>query len=292
MAGDRLFVDEHFVPPPPAPTVRVSDYPFILPLLERGRRPPPYLYVAVDRRGATIVVHQDDTVRTESIEGDGYPIHKPATAGWKGYGDLVGTTEEAVRTNMRTVADRVTVLADQVRPDVVFISGETRARTDLASVFPDRIQRSVALLHAGSHGVRAAEWEVADDIDRKLNLLWRDNIAARVETFSREIDSGSGRAVQGLADVCAALTERSVETLLVGGMGNATVVTGDDRCLVAVDADALSCLGEPVSRIARADEALPFAAIDSGGAVIIVGSSLVDGIGALLRYPLPTDGKN
>lgn len=182
VAGDRLLVDEHFVPPPPAPTVRVSDYPFVLPLLERSRRPPPYLYVAVDRRGATIVVHQDDTVRTESIEGDGYPIHKPATAGWKGYGDFEGTTEEAVRTNMRTVADRVIVLADQVRPDVVFISGETRARTDLASVFPDRIQRSVALLHAGSHGVRAAEWEVADDIDRKLNLLWRDNIAARVET--------------------------------------------------------------------------------------------------------------
>lgn len=59
------------------------------------------------------------------------------------------------------------------------------------------------------------------------------------------------------------------------------------RCRCAV----MPC-GEPVSRIARADEALPFAAIDSGGAVIIVGSSLVDGIGALLRYPLPTDGKN
>lgn len=72
----------------------------------------------------------------------------------------------------------------------------------------------------------------------------------------------------------------------VGELGDATVVTGKDRTTVAPDPDALSEFGEPVERIARAGEALPFAAIGIGASLVRADNRIApaDGIGALLRY--------
>ena len=51
-----------------------------------------------------ITLHQGEAIRTETVDGGGDPVHKPATAGWSGYGDLQRTTEEAVRMNVRALA--------------------------------------------------------------------------------------------------------------------------------------------------------------------------------------------
>ena len=86
--------------------------------------------------------------------------------------------------------------------------------------------------------------------------------------------------------VCTALRDGDVETLIVGELGDATVVTGGALTTVAPDADVLSEFGEPVARIARADEALPFSAIAVGASLVRAGHliALADGVGALLRY--------
>lgn len=86
--------------------------------------------------------------------------------------------------------------------------------------------------------------------------------------------------------MCAALRDGDVDTLIVGRLGDATVVTGKARTAVAPDADVLSEFGEPVERVARADEALPFAAIAVGAALVRADDQIApaDGIGALLRY--------
>lgn len=106
------------------------------------------------------------------------------------------------------------------------------------------------------------------------------------QQFEAEIGRGSGLAAQGLAEVCAALRDGDVDTLIVGELGEATVVTGKARTTVARDADMLSELGEPVDRVARADEALPFAAIAVGAALVRDDNRIapLDGVGALLRY--------
>jgi hypothetical protein len=82
------------------------------------------------------------------------------------------------------------------------------------------------------------------------------------------------------------LRDGDVDTLIVGELGDATVVTGKSRSTVAPDPDALSELGEPVERVVRADEALPFIAIAVGASLVRADSRIgpVDGIGALLRY--------
>jgi len=284
----QVLINEHLPSPPPAPVLRVSDYPYILPLVEAGGPRPVYVFAAVDHIGADIAVHQGGSVRSESVDGGGYPVHKPVTAGWHGYGDLQRTTEEAVRMNVRAVADRLTELVDEVGPEVVFVCGEVRSRTDVVSALPERVAARVSQLHAGARGRRVEEPELVDLIDAEFERRRHAEIAEIAERFNSETARGSGIAVEGLASACAALRAGVVETLIVGELGDVTVVTGEDRTMVAPDADALSEFGEAPYRVARADEALPFAAITVGASLIRAddGFAPTEGIAALLRYPL------
>jgi hypothetical protein len=51
--------------------------------------------------------------------------------------------------------------------------------------------------------------------------------------------------------------------LIIGGMGDATVVTGDDFATVSPSAELLSQWGESPNQVLRADEALPMVGFSS-----------------------------
>jgi hypothetical protein len=284
--GEQLLINEPLVSPPPATVVRVSDYPYVVPLIELEMHRPTYVFAAVDHTGADVTLHQGDAVSSTSIDGGGYPVHKPVTAGWNGYGDLQHTTEEAIRMNCRAVADELTRLVDDADPEVVFVCGEVSSRADVVAELPPRVAQRVSELHAGSRKTGIDEDAVrrltAAEFARRRDIEMGD-VADR---FAAEVGRGSGLAAQGIAAVCAALREGDVDTLFVGQLGDATVVTGTAPNAVAPDADALSDFGEPVQRVARADEALPFAAIAVGASLAVAGDRIgpADGIGALLRY--------
>ncbi len=284
--GDQLLINEPLVAPPRAMVVRLSDYPYVVPLIELETQRPTYVFAAVDHTGADVSLYQGDAVNSTSIDGGGYPVHKPASAGWNGYGDFQHTTEEAVRMNCRAVADELTRLVDEADPEVVFLCGEVRSRADVIAELPPRVAQRVSELHAGSRKSGIDEQEVrrltAAEFARRRDVEMGD-LAGR---FEAEAGRGSGLAAQGIAAVCAALRAGDVDTLFVGELGDATVVTGTAPTAVAPDADALSDFGEPVQRVARADEALPFAAIAVGAALVVPGDRIgpADGVGALLRY--------
>jgi hypothetical protein len=79
-----------------------------------------------------------------------------------------------------------------------------------------------------------------------------------------------------------------VETLIIGDIGDATVVAGDDLSTVAPNENVLSELGTAPTQILRADEALPMAAISTGAALIRTDERIApaDGVGAVLRFAL------
>lgn len=285
---DEVLVNEHLVSPPSAPVVRWSEYPFVLPLAELELRRPTYVFAGVDHLGADITLHRGDVVSSETVDGGGYPVHKPVTAGWDGYGDFQRTTEEAARMNVRAVARRLTELVDDTGAEAVFVCGEVRSRTDVVSALPERVASRVSQLHAGARNSRIDDDQIRYLIDAEFAQRRQAEIADVSERFQAEIGRGSGLAAEGLTAVCAALRTGDVETLIVGDIGDATVVTGEALTTVAPDADALSELGEAMARVTRADEALPFAAISVGASVMrLTGIAAADGIGALLRY-VPT----
>lgn len=282
---DEVLLNEHLVKPPPTPVIRWSDYPFVLPLAELEIPHPTYIFAGVDHLGADITLHKGGTVRSETVDGGGYPVHKPATAGWNGYGDFERTTDEAIRMNVRAVAKRLTELVDETGAEALFVCGEVRSRTDVVSALPERVGTRVVQLHAGARHSRIDHDQIRDLINAEFARRRQAEIAEVTDRFQAELGRGSGLAAQGLAAVCAALRAGDVDTLIVGELGDATVVTGEALTTIGSDADALSELGEAVRRVERADEALPFAALSVDASLVAVpGIAAADGVGALLRY--------
>lgn len=290
--GEGVLINEHLGSAPSITVLRISDYPYLLPLLESGTSRPTYVFAAVDHLGADVLLHRNDRIVHQSVQGDGYPVHKPATAGWHGYGDMQRTTEEAVRMNARATADQITEMVDQSRAGLVFLCGEVRARTDVLSALPRRIAQCVVPLPGRSEGGRADERENADLIDREVARRRLDQTGAVLTRYEEELGRQSGLAAQGLSAVCRGLRDGAVDTLIVGELGGTTVVVGHDRTMVAPDADSLSELGEAQSRVALADEALPFVALSTDASVVrSVGDiAPTEGIAALLRY-VPADAR-
>jgi hypothetical protein len=284
--GDQVLINEQLAGPPPAAVIRLSDYPYVVPLLDLEMRSPTYVFATIDRAGADVSLYRGSAGSSKSIDGGGYPVHKPVTAGWNGYGDFQHTTEEALRMNCRAVADHLTRLVDEADPEVVFLTGEVRALAELVPALPKRVAERVSQLHTGARksGMDADEIHelTAAEFARRRDSEMTD-IADR---FEAEIGRGSGLAADGLAAVCAALRDGDVDTLIIGELGDATVVTAKALTTIAPNADSLSELGDPMERVARADEALPFTAIAVGASLVRADHRIApaDGVGALLRY--------
>lgn len=82
-----VLVNEHLISPPVATVVRVSELPYVVPLLESGIVHTTYVLAAVDRVGADITLYQGDTVRSDTVDAGGYLVHKAAESASTGYGD-------------------------------------------------------------------------------------------------------------------------------------------------------------------------------------------------------------
>jgi peptide chain release factor subunit 1 len=281
--GVRLI--ERLIRPPEVPTTRVSGLPYLLPMVTHGVDDPPYLVVTVDHAGADVTAHHGGRSDTATVEGEGYPVHKASGAENAGYGDSQRAAEGARQKNIQTAAEQVTAAFDDVSPQLVFVVGEVRSRADLASALPKRVAEKVVEINAGARGsIDTAA--LAHDIETHLRLRRVDTIDDAAQRFRAELERESGLATEGLAGVCAALRDGAVETLLIGEIGDATVLVGDTATLVAPTPEVMSELGSQESSTVRADEALPFAAVTIDADLISLDERLTpkDGVAAVLRY--------
>jgi peptide chain release factor subunit 1 len=284
--ADGVVLNEHLVRPTASTLVRVSELPYIVPIVEHGFMAPAYILVEVDHTGADITTHVDGVFQTEVVDGGGYPVHKAASAESAGYGDPQPRSEEASRKNIRAVAQRVAEWVDVMGAETVFVVGEVRSRSDLMAAFPDRIRERAVPLEVGARHSGHDSSEVQDNIEnwfinRRLSIL--DDAAER---FSAEIGKESARAAEGLDAVCSALRQGAVDTLILGEVGDATVVADEDLTTVAPNANVLSEQGAAPAKTLRADEALPLFAVAVGASLVRTDERIApaDGIAAVLRY--------
>lgn len=193
--------------------------------------------------------------------------------------------EEQRRRNIAKVAERVTELADEHGTDPVFLIGEVRSRNDLADALVPRTAQVAVQVETGSRAEGTDPAQTRATLDEGLAQRRLTEMDEAAERF--RAGAGTGLAVEGLPEVTAALRERRVETLIVGDVGDATVLIGDDPSVVAQDADSLSAMGAENQRVCRADEVLPVAAAVTGADRLVrIDERLTptDGIAALLRY--------
>ncbi|HEX2286781.1 MAG TPA: hypothetical protein VHI10_18490 [Mycobacterium sp.] len=286
-SADGVLVNEHLIRPA-GPTVRVSPLPYIVPVVAHGVEHPTYVVVAVDHAGGDITLHREGTVVSDTVEGEGYPVHKAAGAETPGYGDPQRAAEGARQQNIRAVADRLTSVVDDTSPEVVFVVGEVRSRADLVAELPERVASRVVQLHVGARHSGFDDATLRDAIDEEFQRRRVAAIDEAAQRFQAEMGRGSGLATEGLDGVTAALRAGAVETLIIGDVGDATVVAGDDLATVAPNPNVLSELGTAPTQVLRADEALPMLAISTGANLIRADERIepADGIAAILRYPL------
>jgi len=266
----EIMLDEHLLRSPTSTLVRVSQLPYLVPVVEHGILHTSYLTAAVDNTGADITVHGGGS-HSESVEET--PAHGSPRR-----------VQESIRKNIRDVADRITHLVDESGAQIVFVTGEVKARAELVAALPERVTEKAVELRGGGRTAGTDEAEVHQEMSEEFHrrrIAVIENAAARFAA-----GRGTGLAVEGLNDVTAALRDGAVETLIIGEVGDATVVADSDLALVAPSADALSALGGAPARVLRADEALPLLAVATGARLICAGEGLhpADGIGAVLRY--------
>jgi len=262
----RVVLNEHLLRPAAEPVVRVSELPYIVPLLEHGFEHSDYLLVVVDPTGAFITTHSDVTRRSETVEADGYGDSKP-----------------------RAVADRVSELVHDASFDAVFVVGDVDSRSGLLAALPERVRERATSLPIG---VRRGGYDF-EEIQRAVDAtLLRQRLSATdsaAERFNAEVGRRSGLAAEGLGAVCSALSQGAVDTLIVGDIGDATVVADEGLTMAAPNADMLSKQGAAPAKTLRADEALPLMAISVGASLVRTDEriALADGIAAVLRYAAP-----
>ncbi len=259
-----VLVNEHLISPPVATVVRVSELPYVVPLLESGIVHTTYVLAAVDRVGADITLYQGDTVRSDTVDAGGYPVHKAPESASTGYGDPQHRgedqhrVEEAVRKNVCAVADRLTEVLDGSEAEAVFVVGQDRSRAELIADLPERVTARVVDLPVGARNTGVDD-EVRHAIEAEFE---RRRIAVSREAAERFRAEGHGPASPSKVSLrCAALREGAVETLIIGDLGDETVVASDDLMTMAPNADVLSEHGAAPRRTLRADETLPFVAI-------------------------------
>src|ERR1700722_15379529 len=284
--ADGVVVNKHLLRSPAATVVRVSELPYIVPIVEHGFKYPNYLLVTVDHTGADITVHTNSTLGDETVDSGGYPVHKASGAETAGYGYPQLRTDETACKNLRAVADRGSELVDDMTADAVFVAGEVRPRSDLLAALPERIaERAVSLQVGARHSGHGFD-EVQQDIHAQFLKQRLDVIGDVARRFEAEVGRRSGLAVEGLGAVCSALGQGAVETLIIGDIGGATGGADEDLRVIAPNAIVRAEQGAAAAKTVRADEALPLFAVSIGASLVRTDERIApaDGVGAVLRY--------
>jgi peptide chain release factor subunit 1 len=272
-----VVINEHLLRPAAEPVVRVSELPYIVPILEQGFEHSHYLLVVVDPTGAFITTHSDVTRRSETVEADGCPAPEAPAA--DGYGDP----------KFCAVADRISELVHEASCDAVFVVGDVGPRSDLLAALPEPVRERVTSLPIGERRGGYDFEEIQRAIDVTLLRQRLSVIDSAAERFNAEVGRRSGLVAEGLGAVCSALRQGSVAMLILGKIDDATVVADEGLTTVAPNADVLSEQGAAPAKTLRADEALPLMAISVGASVVRTDERIApaDGIAAVLR-PAPT----
>lgn len=287
-AGNEVLVDEYLPAPPAQPMARVSPLPYLLPLADWNQRGVPHVVVTVDRTGADLrAVDGDGTTRDEDVSGRDHPVHKVRSGGMS-HLNMQQHTDETVRRNLADVAQEAVRLVRDVDARLLVLAGDAGPRAQLRDELPESCQRiAVEIEHSRPPGT--GEDVIEDEL---AELLTERRRAERDEVLERfRTATGHGLAVQGLAATTAALRDANVEVLLIDARAaaDATVYTGTEPNMVAVDRDELHRVGVSERLHVPADEALPAAALAVGADILATSGDeppleLKNGVGALLRH--------
>ena len=287
-AGGALLLDRHL---PRAPRRELAHWgvaPHVMPLVAALADVVPHIVVVADRTGANITAYGEhgDEATTREVVGDDDVIRKVNPGGWS-QRRFQQRAEDSWESNAKQIADQVAWLADLIRPRIIVLAGDVRARTLLHDAMPKNLQDVVVEVDEGGRAAGASEEALQQRVAQLTAEFAARDALARVEKFVEERGQHD-RAVESLAATVEAVRRAQVETLVLDDDPTSTLTlwVGPDPTMIAVRGEELVDLGVEEPQEVRADAALLRAIVATGADIVVVpgGTSVADGVGAVLRY--------
>jgi hypothetical protein len=288
---------------------RWAPLPALGPYVRANATARPAVIAIVDRAGADLVVRDLRRTAHRQSEGQQHPLHK-VRGGGLAHKRIQNTVEEVSDRNARQVADELAGLVGEVDPSVIVLAGEAESRSRVLRHMPAALQPSVRTTDHGARG-EGSSAEALHALDVLAEEVAETSRAALLDHLRAGLDGGT--AAEGVVDVAAALRQAAVETLVFTVADPDTGTAPDSaRQLVAVGAEpeqlasSVKELEYLITSGGSADagdhgvwsDQLDAAIVRAGAAtdataVVVPRSAarLHDDIGAILRFPIPTNDR-
>jgi hypothetical protein len=304
-AGGRVLLALSLPENTDAEVVRVSDFPYLLPLLDWAQTRVPHLVVLTNREGADILAYVTgaDPVESGSVDSGRHPSHKTGIGGWSEH-RYQRKVEENWKASARDVAQAVERFAADIDPQVIAVAGDVHAVDGLKEHIAKHLVDRIVVIDGG-RAVDGSDAVVAEEVLEAVAARLRDDTAALMADFAKYRDRAAEvaathpatdgtefalNAANGVRDVVAALQKAQVGTLLLAtdlNEGN-PLFYGPAPTMLATSSSELEQMGvsDPVQ--APLVDVLLRAALGTGADIRMVPAgtpdSPDDGVGALLRY--------
>lgn len=248
----------------------------------------PLLLVRVDRSGADIeayVAPSRPVAEERTVEGEDYQLTKIDQGGWA-QDKYQQRAENLWEANAKEVADEITSMYRRLRPRLIVLAGDVRARTDLAGLLGDLQGASVQQVESGGRAAGTSDESLWEDVRRLLAELEAHRIDDLLQRIQRGLAVGEG-VVHGVDRVADALVKGEVEQLVLSlDDARAVTVSAADHPGLALPQSALEAGTLP------ADQVLLAAAALTGAEAVVLPTgvplprelTLANGTVALLRW--------
>ena len=272
--------------------VRWSRLPDLAPAVRANAVSRHSLVAVIDRAGADLRIQDVSGAyqqEREVVGQDGGPLHKVPGGGWS-HKRWQNAVDEAVGHNATQIAEEIQRLAARTRPAAIVLAGGVEARETVRRKLGPALEPLVSVT---DHGGRDSE----DDDHLRQAVV---DIAAKTEheVRSRLLDRfGEGRpaglAVQGLELVVEAGRQGAIDVLLLAVDNvDAGLPPEAARAEATVTPDGMAPGAPPSEQLVDLADAIAVraGALNSATAEVVYTdeAELTDGLGALLRFPLPS----
>jgi hypothetical protein len=264
----------------------VGPVPRLVPLLAWAQSFVPHVIVITDRIGADITAVRFDRVAdVDTVEGDAEHVHRGHPGGWS-QRRFQQRAENQWESNAREIADEVARIADETGARLVAVAGDVRASQFMIEHLPQRVASVTREIEGARDGV--SDTSIAEEVVRLEATVSAEETVAILQRHGDGI--GSGLSVSGAEETLEALSERRVDTLLVGDDSenldqprSTAWFSAADPALVAPTGVA-DRLGTDAVEGPLGDVAIR-AALRGGATVRVVPKHALDrSIGAILRF--------
>jgi hypothetical protein len=195
----------------------VGALPRLAAIIENRQRTLPHIVVMTDRTGADITAFDaGEVVAARAVEGETEHIHRGHPGGWS-QRRFQQRAENTWERNADDVADAIGELARHVRPVLIAVAGEVRARSLVLDALSPSTADRIEGLESGDAD------HAADEV---LRLLADLHARAQRDALERLASALARGAATGTDGTLHALNEGRVGALLVADHGDEQPVTG------------------------------------------------------------------